>query len=167
MDAFWTSTNLIMRENDHLVENMSNANYLFWWQLSDRHPEHMRPCEIMARLVCHASKLKGDDCRLKGLPYSHRICAKCDLYLIEDARHILLQCPANVNIMSGLFDELALKCPNVSSALNDDLSMSLLWLLGKPIPLAGDDGMTMARITIASIVSDLYYTVISRRTGIG
>ena len=166
-DAFWNGTNLIMKENDLLVGTMSNANYLTWWQLSDIHPEHMRACEIMARLVCHASRLKGDDCRLKSLPYSHRTCANCDLYLVEDVRHILLQCPANTNIMTGLFDELALKCPNVSNALNDNPSMSLLWLLGKPIQHINDDEMTMARIIIASIVSDLYYSVVSRRTGIG
>ena len=148
-DAFWASTNLIMRENDLLVGTMSKTNYLAWWQLSDRHPEYMRSCEIMARLMCHSSRLKGNDCRYRGLPLSHRIC------------------PANNDMMIRLFDDIALKCPKVSSALNNDPSMNLMWLLGKPIPLVTDDEMSMARIIIADTVSRIYYTVIRKRTGIG
>ena len=166
-DAFWASTNLIMRENDLLVGTMSKTNYLAWWQLSDRHPEYMRSCEIMARLVCHSSRLKGDDRRYRGLPLSHRICSNCDLYMVEDAKHVLLQCPANKDTMIRLFDDLALKCPKGSSALNNNPSMNLMWLLGKPIHLVTDDEMSMARIIIANTVSRIYYTVIRKRTGIG
>ena len=165
-DAFWASTNLIMRENDLLVGTMSKTNDLAWWELSDRHPEYMRSCKIMARLVCHSSRLKGDDCRYRGLPLSHRICTNCDLYMVEDAKLVLLQCPANNDMMIRIFDDIALKCPKVSSALNNDPSMNLMWLLGKPIPLVTDDEMSMARIIIANTVSRMYYTVIRKRTGI-
>ena len=104
-DAFWASTNLIMRESDLLVGTMSITNYPAWWQLSDSHPEYMRSCAIMARLVCHSSRLKGDDCRYRGLPLSHRICTNCDLFMVEDAKHVLLQCPANNDMMIRLFDD--------------------------------------------------------------
>ena len=31
------------------------ARYLNWWQLADRHPEYIGVCEMLAKLLCHAS----------------------------------------------------------------------------------------------------------------
>ena len=98
-DSYWASANLIFRENDLLVATLSRVNYMTWWQLSDDQPDYIRPCKVMARLVCHASKLKNDDCRLKGLVPSSRTCPNCDLYLTADIRHILMQCPNNNDLM--------------------------------------------------------------------
>ena len=50
-------------------------------------------CETMARLVCHASLLKTDDLRLKNQSRINRVCSHCDLAALEDARHLVLQCP--------------------------------------------------------------------------
>ena len=88
-DAYWASANLILRENDILVGTMVTTKYLVWWQIADDFPQYTRPCEIMAKLTCHTSRLKGDDCWLKGLTPSHRTCSNCNTYIVEDVRHVL------------------------------------------------------------------------------
>ena len=133
-DAYWNSINLIMPENDLPLGTMSMTNYMVWWQLSDKFHEYIRPCEVMSKLICHASRLKGDDCRLKGLPVSYRVWSNCDLYLEENVNHILMQCPLNHVDMSSLLDELYVKFPNVSRALKNEPDKCLMWLLGRPIP---------------------------------
>ena len=40
--------------------------YLDWWQLADKHPEHIRVCETVAKLLCRASSLQRGDVRIKG-----------------------------------------------------------------------------------------------------
>ena len=51
-------------------------------------------CEIMASLVCDASLLKSTDYRLKKKTFSHKICNKCDLGILETINHLLvMQCP--------------------------------------------------------------------------
>ena len=84
----------------------------------------------MAKLTCHASRLKGDDCRLKGLTTSHRACSNCDMYIVEDARHVFMQCPHNHDDMSVLYDEIATDCPNVDSVLKSEPDKGLMRLLG-------------------------------------
>ena len=51
-------------------------------------------CEIMARLVCYASRLKSDDVRYKGASLSTVRGQFCDLGVVENVVHILMQCPA-------------------------------------------------------------------------
>ena len=79
-DLYWESTTMLNIDNDILVRAMMRAKYLTWWVLSDKFPNLINICEMMAKLVCHASKLKGDDVRLKGLTPSFRACTECDLF---------------------------------------------------------------------------------------
>ena len=44
-----------------------------------------RLCEAMVKLITHTSALKGDDCRLKRLPFGSKMCIQCELGSIEDA----------------------------------------------------------------------------------
>ena len=37
--------------------------------------------------------LGAEDYRLKGKSFSHRICTKCELGILEDIKHLLMQCP--------------------------------------------------------------------------
>ena len=53
----------------------------------------MRYSEMMIiRLVGHTLKFNGD-IRLKGLPLSSRLCDQLDLAAMDNARHLVLQCP--------------------------------------------------------------------------
>ena len=55
-----------------------------WWKLADVYPKLNRMREKMAKLICHTSKLKCDDVRLKGLTPSNRVCTDCNMYAVEN-----------------------------------------------------------------------------------
>ena len=77
-----------------------------WWQLSDADPSVMKTCECMARILAHASRLKGDDVNLKGLPARHRVCPQCDLYALENIHHIVMQCPGFHDLRVKMCEEI-------------------------------------------------------------
>ena len=56
---------------------------------------YMRDCETMVCLATywHSSVLRNDDVRLKGLPLGARLCYQYGLAAIDDARHLIMQCP--------------------------------------------------------------------------
>ena len=62
--------------------------------------------------MCHASVLKGDDYRLKGLPMSNRKCAMCDMFRVEDIFHLTIQCPHHQHKMENMYEEIYRMCPN-------------------------------------------------------
>ena len=93
-NVYWRIQTQMHRNLDLLSRVVDEPRYVAWWWLSDRHPNMIRQCETMAKLVCHASMLKSDDVRLKGLNRSHRQCPLCKLAALDDVNHLLLQCPA-------------------------------------------------------------------------
>ena len=52
--------------------------YSIWWQMSDGNRSILRKCETMVRILCKATLLKDDDCRLKGQPLGSRMCIRCE-----------------------------------------------------------------------------------------
>ena len=100
-DIYWSSTSILHKDNDLLVRTIVKNRYHSWWDMSDKYPHMIKICETMAKLVSHASKLKGDDLRLKQLLQSHKACSECDFfYLKEDLFHIVMQCLKNDPIRS-------------------------------------------------------------------
>ena len=89
----WRASNIILKDNDLLTLTKGDSRYLTWWCLSDLDHRFMRMCEVMGKIVCHTSRLKWDDFRLKGLPLSNRACGFCDMFCVEDIIHIINQCP--------------------------------------------------------------------------
>ena len=81
--------------NDLLNRLEQKSMYLPWWNLSDTTPSLIDICETMARLICHASRLKADDQKLKNLTPSYRMCSNCSMYVVEDLFHIIMQCTFN------------------------------------------------------------------------
>ena len=87
--------------HDHMTENEKLdlfrlvsplPTYSVWWAISDSSHAYMRQCETMVKLLCHASLLKYDDCRLRHAPFGARMCILCDEAAYEDARHMIMQC---------------------------------------------------------------------------
>ena len=64
-----------------------------WWQISDSIPTLMKQCEVIAKLVCDTSELKSDKQHLRNELWTTRICECCDLFELEDARHVIISCP--------------------------------------------------------------------------
>ena len=67
----------------------------------------MRDCETMVSLATHSSVLKNDDVRLKGLPLGARMCDRCGLAAVDDARHLIMQCPEVQQQRGVMMDEIA------------------------------------------------------------
>ena len=67
--------------------------YLVWWMISDNFHKLMCMCEKMASMVCRCSVLKGHDLRLKKGSFWSKCCTRCDLSIVEDPKHIVMQCP--------------------------------------------------------------------------
>ena len=76
-------------------------------------------CEIMASLVCDSSLLKTSDYRLKGKSFSHRICNKCELGILEDIKHLLMQCPYYTEERTQLQHSIQLIGTELSDRIND------------------------------------------------
>ena len=72
-----------------IIAQWPNLN---WSRISDTKHNMVRVCETLAKMVCRCSLLESDDVRLKDQLHSSRTCLNCDLYAIEDARHVVLQC---------------------------------------------------------------------------
>ena len=87
-DANWRASNVVQKDNDLLVNVMGDTKYLTWWLISDMDYRLINMCEIMSKILCHASLLKRDDFRLKGLSMSYRTCIMCEMYCIEDIGHM-------------------------------------------------------------------------------
>ena len=101
-DVFWDSSKLIHRDNNLLYGTVGHTRYMSWWRLADLYPPLIRMCENMATLVCHASNLKCDDARLKGLSQSNKACWN----LVENVYHMIMQCPMHVEGRRAMYDDL-------------------------------------------------------------
>ena len=80
-----------------------SPRYLVWWSISDKHPEYMGDCEVMAKLICKCSMT--DDIRLKNTHASERWCEFCNLHELEDARHLVLRCQAFQSTREAMISE--------------------------------------------------------------
>ena len=60
-------------------------------------------CELMLKLLCHASRLK-----LRGMTHSYLACrpTECGMFIKEDLKHIVLQYPGYVDIREQMFTKL-------------------------------------------------------------
>ena len=119
------------RSLDLLSKLSDRPKYSIWWLISDRNHEMMRDCEVMIKLISHASLLKDDDVRLKGLSIANRFCARCDLAAMDDVRHLVMQCPSLQHLRNTMFRELALVNDGAGCDLMEDGTDMILLLLGK------------------------------------
>ena len=88
-------------------------------------------CEKMASIVTDSSLFKTNDVRLKNKSFWSKVCVKCDLSIIEDVRHVVLQCLHFENIRREMFNEIDhLNCDMINNALGN-AQENLYILLGK------------------------------------
>ena len=83
-----------MHRSLDLLKGVNPINrYFAWWLMSDKYPRLMRDCEILAKIISHATILKADDFKYKNVAGTARMCDLCNEFEIEDARHLILKCP--------------------------------------------------------------------------
>ena len=92
--------------------------YSVWWCISDMDRQYLLQCEVMVNLLCHTSKLKDDDCRLKRKPFGARMCTACDQASPEDADHMVMQRPAHIDNRTQMYNHIQEMHPQYSDSVN-------------------------------------------------
>ena len=69
-------------------------------------PNSIRECEVMAKVVCGASKLKCHDPPLKRAKFNLRKCTLCDEFAREDIERLVIGCTWHKKIQEEIFREL-------------------------------------------------------------
>ena len=92
---------------DLITRAMDGSSYSIWRYIADGDQSKMRQCENMVKLITLSSALKGDDCRLKRLPFGSRMCTRCDLCSLEDANHMIMQCPEQDQHHREMYNEIS------------------------------------------------------------
>ena len=112
-NAIWKcedEDNLLIYKNPKpdtlLFKIIENAYYLIWWFISDIMPCKTRMCEILSSIVRDTSLLKATDYRFKNKPFGFKMCHRCDLGIVENARHLILQCPFYDLERASMFREI-------------------------------------------------------------
>ena len=166
-DIFWDSTKLIHKENDLMYNTIVHSRYMSWWRVSDKIPTQIKMCETMGRIMCHASWLKCDDVRLKGLTPSHRMCSECDMYVLENIVHLVMQCPMHENDRVIMYGALYDFDPSLIGMFSDSPEKILYWLLGREIDGKSEAYMFGFWCISGNAIFNMYRKVCASRTGVG
>ena len=165
-DTFWCLEARLHKELDLLLRVCPRPRYLTWWSLSNKYPNMIQVCEILAKIISHASLLKCDDVRLKHLLYGNRACSLCNLYLPEDAFHIIMQCPGTQRLRNEMHAELTLY-PDIVQVLNENEQDTMSIYLGKHPTDSCYDVMEKLWCITGKHISGIYKYVLNQRQGVG
>ena len=166
-DIYWKSTTILHGNNDILTKTIGKAQYLSWWFLADNAPLLQGTCETMARLVCHASRLKCDDPRLKKESFSQKICGECTLGITETVYHMVMQCPVNENNRKLMFTEIRLHDIQFDERSASAPGEAFYWLMGKHIPDIEIDNMCKIWAISGRYIANMYHFRLKQKEGIG
>ena len=155
-DAFWKSTSLVYENNDLLFKTVGNTHYLTWWHIADNAPYLQGMCKTMARLVCHASQLKGDDPRYKKESFSQKTCHECNLGILETIHHLIMQCPANEQKMLKMFNEIITIDNDFDERSRQAPGEAFYWIFGKKNPDIEAETMKHIWVTAGLHISAIY-----------
>ena len=131
--------------------------YSIWWVITDKCRQYVKHCEVMVKLVCHTSKLKGDDCRLRRKPFGERMCIECNLASLESARHMVMECPARADSRTLLFNRIRVEHPNANGLV------TFSSLMGEHILGIADQEMFDIWILVCQVIATMYWNVLKSR----
>ena len=137
--------------------------YLSWWIIADIFPRKIRMCEIMASLVCNTSLLKDSDYRIKKKTHSHKICTRCDLGLVEDIRHLLMQCPFFSTDMRSLYEYLDQSDSDIAPRVANDTQNYFYIIMGKQPDYASFKDMVEIWLVTGEYITKIYRRAIEGR----
>ena len=115
----------------------------------------------MVKLLCKASSLKDDDCRLRSDTIGSRMCSRCYLGAPENTYHMIMQCPENENARIRLNTEIEEIAPNI------DPQEFLSIVLGKPIEGWCYEQMVPIWEISAKYVTMMYFDILKDRQALG
>ena len=96
---------------------IDHTSYSVWWIIADKDQRFMRKCEVMAKFLCHAILLKGDDSSLRSAPFGSRCCILCNNAAYESANHMIMQCSFNEGKREVMLKEIDAIYPGMDAAI--------------------------------------------------
>ena len=157
-----------MHKSLDLLSGVSNVTrYNNWWALSDKYPERMRECEIIVKILCHASALRDDDVKYKSQLGTNRMCDMCNEYETEDARHFVLHCSFFNDVRDTMMYEID-QIVNVAGTplfrQDTDMLFTILWRRNEDLSEQTQEDIWLV---ILRYVSIMYRKNLKHKSGIG
>ena len=157
-----------MHRSLDLLSNIGNeTRYSVWWQISDKYPEMTRKCEILMEILCHSSNLLADDVKSRNQPRVNKMCVLCDRYEVEDAIHLILQCPFFHQERVQMFNDISNVDRCIDNAIRDTGKDILHIILGYPIDGISEELLERIRMIVLNSVSLMYIRNTSEKRGVG
>ena len=164
-DVYWCIKARCHKSLDLLSEFCVDTRYIVWWQIADKFPHLMRDCEVLVKILCHASLLRVDDVRLKSLPIAAKFCTLCDYGSIDDARHMVIQCHALQPKRNDMFNGIEAILMRHNYVFNQMDENVFLNLMGKPAANLSVDVMCDIWLCSVKHIASMYR--MKQRQGIG
>ena len=149
---------LSLKSLDLIKHEEGMPKYSTWWQIANLKHDLTRQCEHVIKLICHASRLKSDDYRLKDTNRTQRMCEMCNEYAIEDVEHVLMRCPALEVHRAPILCKIHTLCDNLSYKETFEV------LLGATPEGYDFESMLVLRVEICTFIKRVYMIVIKSRT---
>ena len=163
----WAMKSSLFSKTKTISSTSDNGRLLIWWQLADIAPNLMKQCEVMVKIVCRASRLKVDCYQYRKDPINRTYCELCSTFANEDARHLLLQCPALNGLRTELFDGIERIEYVYNVSLFQPKSDVFETLMGKiPSVICYESQVEFLKV-IAMCFYKMYYFVLNERSGVG
>ena len=166
-DLHWRIEGVLHKSLD-LLKGINPVNrYLVWWMLADKFPTLIKDCEILAKIISHASILKADDFKYKRLLGTDKMCELCNDFEIEDARHLILRCSHFEHERSAMFNEIYQIEDGSGYMFFDNDTDMLYTILGRPNNQLNDDQLEKIRLIILKYVASIYRVNVRAKIGVG
>ena len=164
-DVYWCIKARCHKSLELLSEVCINSRYIIWWQIADKFPHIRKDCEVMVKILCHASLFRIDDVRLKSLPIAAKVCNLCDQGAVDDANHMVMQCSHFQPKRTEMFNEIEALLMRRDYTINQMDENIFLSLMGKPATNISHE--VMCEIWLCSVrhISSMYRMKL--RQGIG
>ena len=164
-DVYWCIKTRCHKSLELLSEVCINSRYIVWWQIADKFPHIRKDCEVMVKILCHASLFRIDDVRLKSLPIAAKFCNLCDHGAVDDAKHMVMQCPHFQPKRTEMFNEIEAWLMRRDYAINQMDENVFLSLMGKPAANISQEVMCDIWLCSVRHISSMYRRKL--RQGIG
>ena len=83
----------------------------------------------MAKLVCGASDLKCDKQNLRNEVWTGCTCEPCDLFEVEDSKHLIFRYPSLLQIRNEMFDSINNACGGIGyQVLNSATNLHAMFM---------------------------------------
>ena len=106
-DKEWHEVTSVHAKMDLMRMITNTSVYSIWWMLADKCQNYMKSCELMVKLLCHASRLKADDSKLLRASFFSRSCTLCDHASYENVLHMVMQCSHHDNYRIKMYAAIA------------------------------------------------------------